>query len=237
LTIVTPSKWLADLVKQSFLSDYEVVVIPNGIDTTVFKPVRSDFKRRQNIEDKFMILGVANVWDQRKGLRHFLELADILEDDEIIVLVGLTKKQVKNLPANIIGITKTHDVQELVGIYSAADVFVNPTLEDNYPTVNLEAQACGTYTVTFDSGGTRETIIDPSHGIVCGEKTTKALRRVLNDIRINTQIDDLAGEPLGKREKRFFRRLARACSFKEFWRPIQNGIETHETMVDQFFPE
>lgn len=110
--------------------------------------------------------------------------------------MGLTKKQVENLPANIIGITKTHDVQELVGIYSAADVFVNPTLEDNYPTVNLEAQACGTYTVTFDSGGTRETIIDPSHGIVCGEKTTKALRKVLNDIRINTQIDDLAGEPL-----------------------------------------
>lgn len=196
LTIVTPSKWLAGLVKQSFLSDYEVVVIPNGIDTTVFKPVQSDFKRRHNIEDKFMILGVANVWDQRKGLRHFLELADMLENDEIIVLVGLTKKQVKNLPANIIGITKTHDVQELVGIYSAADVFVNPTLEETFGMTNLEAQACGIYTITFDSGGTRETIIDSSHGTVCGEKTTKALRKVLNDIRINTQIDDLAGEPL-----------------------------------------
>ena len=103
-----------------------------------------------------MILGVANVWDQRKGLKYFLELADILENDEIIVLVGLTKKQVESLPANIIGITRTNNIQELVEIYSAADVFVNPTLEDNYPTVNLEAQACGTYVVTFDSGGTRK---------------------------------------------------------------------------------
>ena len=155
LTIITPSKWLAGLVKQSFLSEYETVVISNSIDTTVFRPVPSDFKSRHAIEDKFMILGVANVWDQRKGLKYFLKLADILENDEIIVLVGLTKKQVESLPANIIGITRTNNIQELVEIYSAADVFVNPTLEDNYPTVNLEAQACGTYVVTFDSGGTR----------------------------------------------------------------------------------
>lgn len=194
LTIVTPSKWLAGLVKQSFLSEYETVVISNGIDTTVFRPVLSDFKSRHAIEDKFMILGVANVWSQRKGLKYFLELADILENDEIIVLVGLTKKQVESLPANIIGITRTNNIQELVEIYSAADVFVNPTLEDNYPTVNLEAQACGTYVVTFDSGGTRETIVDSSHGTVCGGKTTQALRNLLKGLRSQGLLDKLTVE-------------------------------------------
>ena len=199
LTIITPSKWLAGLVKQSFLSEYETVVISNGIDTTVFRPLPSDFKSRHAIEDKFMILGVANVWDQRKGLKYFLELADILENDEIIVLVGLTKKQVESLPANIIGITRTNNIQELVEIYSAADVFVNPTLEDNYPTVNLEAQACGTYVVTFDSGGTRETIIDSSHGTICGEKTTQALRKILSDLKQYMAIDDLKRQILAKK--------------------------------------
>ncbi len=194
MTIVAPSKWLAGLVKQSFLSEYEAVVIPNGIDTTIFRPVESDFKSRHAIEDKFMILGVANIWGERKGLKYFLELADILEKDEIIVLVGLTKKQVESLPVNIIGITRTHNVQELVEIYSSADVFVNPTLEDNYPTVNLEAQACGTYVVTFDSGGTRETIIDSSHGAVCGKKTTQALRNLLNGLRAQGLLDKLTVE-------------------------------------------
>ena len=220
LTIVTPSKWLAGLVKQSFLSEYETVVISNGIDTTVFRPVPSDFKSRHAIEDKFMILGVANVWDQRKGLKYFLELADILENDEIIVLVGLTKKQVESLPANIIGITRTNNIQELVEIYSAADVFVNPTLEDNYPTVNLEAQACGTYVVTFDSGGTRETIIDSSHGTVCGEKTTQALRNLLNDLRSQGLLDNLTVENL-KTKSGMFRDISKTMFFRRV-------LETYE---------
>ena len=220
LTIVTPSKWLAGLVKQSFLSEYETVVISNGIDTTVFRPVPSDFKSRHAIEDKFMILGVANVWDQRKGLKYFLELADILENDEIIVLVGLTKKQVESLPANIIGITRTNNIQELVEIYSAADVFVNPTLEDNYPTVNLEAQACGTYVVTFDSGGTRETIIDSSHGTVCGEKTTQALRNLLNGLRSQGLLDNLTVENL-KTKSGMFRDISKTMFFRRV-------LETYE---------
>lgn len=220
LTIVTPSEWLAGLVKQSFLSEYETVVIPNGIDTTAFRPVPSDFKSRHAIENKFMILGVANVWDQRKGLKYFLELADILENDEIIVLVGLTKKQVESLPANIIGITRTNNIQELVEIYSAADVFVNPTLEDNYPTVNLEAQACGTYVVTFDSGGTKETIIDSSHGTVCGEKTTQALRNLLNDLRSQGLLDNLTVENL-KTKSGTFRDISKTMFFRRV-------LETYE---------
>ena len=183
LTIVTPSNWLANLVKDSFLKEHEITVVPNGIDTTVFRPVKSDFKEKHNIENKFMILGVASVWNKRKGLEYFLELAEMLRQDEVIVLVGLNDKQIKQLPGNIIGISRTNDVQELIEIYSAADVFVNPTLEDNYPTVNLEAQACGTYTITFDSGGTGETIIDPSLGSICSEKDAKGMRKELDELR------------------------------------------------------
>lgn len=181
MTLVTPSRWLAELVKQSFLKDYHVVVIPNGIDTSVFKPTPSDFRKRYGLENKFIILGVANVWEERKGLKYFLELSKMLDDDEVIVLVGLNEKQKKSLPKNIIGISRTTSVKELAGIYTAADVFVNPTLEDNYPTVNLEAQACGTYVITFASGGAPETIVGA--GTVINDKTSEKIRETLYDVR------------------------------------------------------
>jgi putative colanic acid biosynthesis glycosyltransferase len=182
MTLVTPSQWLAGLVKESFLGDYPVQVIPNGIDTEVFKPTPSDFKKRYGLDGKFLILGVANVWEKRKGFDYFLDLSKYLSDDEIIVLVGLSEERIKNLPNNIIGIKRTNSAKELAEIYTAADVFFNPTLEDNYPTVNLEAQACGTYVITFDSGGTKETIISKESGIAikpCNAEDIMNLIRVL----------------------------------------------------------
>lgn len=158
MQIVTPSKWLAGLVKESFLREYEVQVIHNGIDLDVFRPTQSDFRKRYNIEDKLIILGVASVWDRRKGLNDFMELAKILSDDSIVVLVGLSDKQMKNLPKNIIGIKRTNSVKELAEIYTAADVFFNPTYEDNYPTTNLEALACKLPVVTYKTGGSPEMI-------------------------------------------------------------------------------
>ncbi|WP_198429581.1 glycosyltransferase [Thermosipho africanus] len=185
LTLVTPSQWLADLVKKSFLKEYPVVVIPNGIDISVFKPTPSDFRKKYRIEDKFVILGVANVWEERKGLKYFFELSKLLNEDEVIVLVGLSRKQKKNLPKNIIGLSKTNSVQELVGIYTTADVFVNPTLEDNYPTVNLEAQACGTFVITFDSGGAKETIIKKGETgwIISKENTPNKIFSKLSEVK------------------------------------------------------
>lgn len=182
MTLVTPSQWLAGLVKESFLRDYPVQVIPNGIDTEVFKPTPSDFKKRYGLDGKFLILGVANVWEKRKGFDYFLDLSKYLSDDEIIVLVGLSDERIKNLPNNIIGIKRTNSAKELAEIYTAADVFFNPTLEDNYPTVNLEAQACGTYVITFDSGGAKETIISKESGIAikpCNAEDIMNLIRVL----------------------------------------------------------
>lgn len=153
LTLVTPSHWLKEEVGKSFLADYPVQVIYNGINLDVFKKISID---KQN--QKKIILGVANVWDRRKGLDTFVQLAQILPEDYEIILIGLNQKQIQSLPHNIIGIERTSNIEELVEYYNKAIVFLNPTLEDNYPTTNLEAQACGTPVITFDVGGTKETL-------------------------------------------------------------------------------
>lgn len=160
MTLICPSQWLADLVGKSFLKGYPVEVRHNTIDRTVFKPTPSDFRKRYGIGDRFMILGVASPWTERKGLGDFIRLAGELDGEtNVIVLVGLTERQIKSLPMGVIGITRTDSPQELAGIYTTADVFFNPTVEDNYPTVNLEAEACGTPVITYDTGGCRETIL------------------------------------------------------------------------------
>ena len=178
LTIVTPSKWLAGLVKQSYLSEYKVEVINNGIDLDIFKPTKSDFRERYGLENKFIILGVANVWDRRKGLQYLIDLAEKIDDNYKVIIVGVSEKQKKSLPKNIIGITRTNNIRELVEIYSAADVFVNPTLEDNFPTTNLEAIACGTDIITFDTGGSSESAI--YYGYVTNDKSVDDIIKAIN---------------------------------------------------------
>ena len=174
VTIVTPSIWLSKLVKKSFLSKYNVKVINNGINLDAFKPTESDFREKNGLQDKKIVLGVASVWDERKGIGTFIELSKLLSEDYKLLMVGVSDEKAKSLPENIYKITCTHDVFELAEIYSAADVFVNPTMEDNYPTVNLEAIACGTPVITFDTGGSPESCVD---GIdtVCSQKTVAAL--------------------------------------------------------------
>lgn len=165
LTIVTPSKWLAALVKKSFLKDYPVKIINNGIDLNIFRPCHSNFRERFNLEDKFVILGVASPWSTRKGYQCFLDLSKVIKADEKIVLVGLDETTIRNLPDGIIGIAKTKSTAELAEAYSAADIFINPTLEDNFPTTNLEALACGTPLITFNTGGSPEAV-DKDSGLI-----------------------------------------------------------------------
>lgn len=165
-TIVTPSKWLADIVGESFLREYPVVVVNNGVDLKRFHPVRSDFRDVCGLQHNFLIVAVAAVWDERKGFGDYIKLAEKLDDETVLVMVGVTKQQKEKLPEKIIGVEKTESVQRLVEIYSAADVFLNLTYEDNYPTVNIEALACGTPIITYDTGGSPE-IADPENEIVC----------------------------------------------------------------------
>lgn len=184
LTIVTPSQWLADLVKQSFLKEYPVKVIHNGIDLSVFRPTPSDFREKYHIpQDKFVLLGVAFGWGRRKGLDVFVELSRRLDPEKYqIVLVGTDDAVDKNLPENILSIHRTQNQQELAEVYTAADLFVNPTREDNYPTVNMEAIACGTPVVTFDTGGSPESV-DEGTGVVVDCDDVDALEQKI--IRIS----------------------------------------------------
>lgn len=186
LTIVTPSFWLANEVKQSFLSEYTPVVINNGIDTTIFKPTKNVFKEKYEIVDKIMLLGVAFDWGERKGLQFFERLAKELDDRYQIVLVGLKDSQAKNLSNHIILISSTQNQMELAEIYSAADVFINPTLEDNFPTVNIEALACGTPVVTFQTGGSTE-MLDDSCGWVVPYGNYTELKKVVQSIDKKTE--------------------------------------------------
>jgi glycosyltransferase involved in cell wall biosynthesis len=158
LTLITPSQWLADLVQKSFLKEYTVEVRHNQIDSSVFCPTPGSFREKYGLENKTIVLGVASIWDARKGLDDFYKLSEQVDENIKIVLVGVDKGQMKKLPKNVLGIPKTNNAKELAEIYTAADVFFNPTYEDNYPTVNLEAQACGTYVITYRSGGAAETI-------------------------------------------------------------------------------
>lgn len=156
MTIVTPSQWLADLVKQSYLKDYLVKVINNGIDLNIFKPTESDFRKKHHLENKFILLGVAFGWGKRKGLDVFIELAKRLDCHFQIVLVGTNEDIDKQLPEKIISVHRTANQEELAKLYTVADLFVNPTREENFPTVNMESIACGTPVVTFKTGGSPE---------------------------------------------------------------------------------
>lgn len=181
LTIVTPSLWLASLFRESYLHTKEIRVINNGIDLSVFHKTESDFRQRYNIEDKRIILGVAFDWGYRKGLDVFIELAKKIDHRKVIVLVGLAEEQTCGLPSNVISIGRTNSQKELAEIYSAADVFFNPTREDNYPTVNMESIACGTPVVTFNTGGSPEMVDEKTGRVVYSNSLDEALA-LINEI-------------------------------------------------------
>ena len=167
LTIATPSQWLADLAKQSYLGYARIKAIHNGIDVGLFNPIVSDVKKRYDCENKKLVLAVAMGRSERKGYGYILKLAERLPKDEYqVMVVGLNERQMQEIPAGIIGIPRTANQKELAEIYSAADVLVNPTLGDTYPTVNLESIACGTPVVTFRTGGSPESITSETGAVV-----------------------------------------------------------------------
>ena len=157
MTVVAPSQWLAGLVRQSYLNEYPVRVIHNAIDLDIFKPTPSDFRKKHGLEGKYIVLGVADNWGYRKGLDVFVELSKRLDSRKYqIVLVGTSEYSEKQLPPDILAIRRTQNQAELARLYSAADVFANPTREEVFGMVNAEALACGTPVVTFDTGGSPE---------------------------------------------------------------------------------
>ena len=156
LTLTVPSQWLANRVKDSFLGEYPVEVIHNTVDTNVFKPTPSDFRQRYHLEEKVMLLGVANIWEERKGLKDFIALSKLLDDRYQIVLVGLTPEQCKDLPGNILCLPRTDNIRQLVQIYSAADLYINPSVEETFGMTILEAACCGTPSIVYEGTACEE---------------------------------------------------------------------------------
>lgn len=164
MTIITPSKWLAELTEQSFLNKYPIKVIYNGIDLRIFKPSESDFVKKYSLKGKKIVLSLASVWTKNKGIADVLELSNRLKDDYKFVVVGSLSDT--SLPENIIYIPRTESQTELAEIYTAADIFINPTYEDNFPTVNIESLACGTPVITYNTGGSPEALDDTCGAVV-----------------------------------------------------------------------
>ena len=185
LTIVVHSNWLHNTIKKSFLRNFPAVIINNGINTVNFKPkeiVKLQIKLK--VVDKFVILGIAAQWVKRKGFDDFIELSKFLKEDEIIVLDGVSDKQRINLPSNIIVSERARSVEELAELYSLADVFVNPSHEDNFPTTNLESLACGTPIIVYNTGGSPEAV-DTNTGIVVETGNISGIVEAISIIKAN----------------------------------------------------
>lgn len=178
-TLVPVSEWLGEMASQSFMGKFPIHVIHNGIDLSVFRRKGNEVRERLNIQDKFIVLGVSsNGFTGRKGLNDFVRLSQILPSTFQIVMVGLKKEEKKLLPDNIIGMSRTANVEELVDLYNAADVFINPTYSDNFPTTNIEALACGTPVVTYRTGGSPEAI-DRNTGVVVAQGNVSELANAI----------------------------------------------------------
>lgn len=184
LNLIPVSRWLENETKQSFLSGNKITQIYNGVDIKTFNPKDpSKIKIDRRIAGKFIILGAAGTWSKRKGIDDFVVLSKLLEKDEIIILVGISKAQKKELPENIIGITKTESVDELSLYYNLSDVFVNLTWEDSFSMTNLEALACGTPVVTYKTGGAVETIEDSVTGYIVQQGNIDEVKKMIQKIK------------------------------------------------------
>lgn len=185
LTIVPVSNWLGNLVRESFLNKYPQNLIYNGVNIGVFSPqINKSTKTNLGLDNHFMLLGVASGWSSRKGFEDFISLSNFINPDCVIVLVGLNDKQLKKLPSNIIGVNRTENIQQLAEIYSAADLFLNLTYEDNFPTTNIESLACGTPVLTYNTGGSIEAVSNET-GFIVEKGDLKAVLDVINLVKSN----------------------------------------------------
>lgn len=181
MTIVSVSKWLAGKVNQSFLKEFDSKVIYNGVDLNCFRPKssRQMIDNKYAIKDKFLLLGVATTWDKRKRLEDFIELSLLLNDTFAIILIGLSNEQIRKLPKNIIGISRTENQEELCDFYSASDLFLNLSVEETFGLTTAEALACGTPSIVYNATACPE-LIDDNTGFVVEKLNIKELVNKIN---------------------------------------------------------
>ncbi|MBQ3194481.1 MAG: glycosyltransferase [Oscillospiraceae bacterium] len=158
VTLIVPSHWLESRVKQSFLKDYPVEVVYNTINREIFRPTSGGFREKYGLEGKKVLLGVASVWDERKGLKDFLALSELLDETYKIVLIGLAPEQIAALPPNILGLPRTNSMEELARAYTAADIFLNPSTEETFGMTAMEARSCGTEAIVYQDTACEEIV-------------------------------------------------------------------------------
>ncbi|MCS2597202.1 glycosyltransferase [Bacteroides fragilis] len=185
MIIVPVCNWLSDMIGSSYLSQLRRYTIVNGIDLKVFRPSTdlSVLTKRYGLESKFVVLAVASNWNVTKGEFDIYHWARQVSDDVRFIMIGLNKTQIKKLPINILGFERTEDINQLVDFYSLADVFINPTYQDTFPTVNIEAMACGTPVIAYNTGGCKEMITD-SIGFVIDRGDKVRFLESLNEVRM-----------------------------------------------------
>lgn len=194
LSIIVPSQWLAGLVQQSFMSEYKIYVIPNGINSKVFHPsidAALTIKKYKIPKDRKIILGVADIWSKRKGIDDFIKLSEVLPVQYIIVLVGIKKREIKKLPLNIIGIPHTENMEDLAALYAAAHIFMNPSLEETFSLVTAEALACGTPVIALDTSAVKE-LVPEKCGIILHEHSAgdyiEAIKKLTSEYLNRSQV-------------------------------------------------
>jgi putative colanic acid biosynthesis glycosyltransferase len=188
MEIVTHSFWLENLVKKSFLKDFKVHVTPSAVNLQQFKPTSSKLREKYCLENKKVLLGCASIWTNRKGYHDFIQLSEKINDEFIIVMIGLNTKEINGLPQKIIGLQRTESIEELAQWYCIAYAFINPTSQDNFPTTNLEALACGTPVITYNTGGSPEAI-DHKTGFVVEKGNIQGILDSLNQLETLNQED------------------------------------------------
>lgn len=226
LTLVPVSKWLSDLIKTSFFSTYSIHRIHNGVDIAVFTPKdASSTQKKYSFERKFVMLGVASVWTKQKGLNDFIKLSQQLEQDEMIVLVGVTEEIIKILPANILGIKRTENIEELVRIYNSSDLVLNLSIQESFGLTTVEGFACGVPGIVYNCTASPE-LISSDTGFVVEQGDFKQLREAINTIKSNGK--DFYSKKCRERAERFYNKNERFQEYIDLYNKKLNVIKKNE---------
>lgn len=224
LTIVSVSKWLDKIVSKSFLSNVDREVIYNGIDMDLFLPCKNtnELKIKYNLRNRFIILGVATTWSNRKGLDDFIKLSNSLNSNEVIVLIGLNQKQINDIPDNIIGVERTENQLELRDFYNISNVFMNLSVEETFGLTTVEAMACGTPVIVYNSTASPE-LVDENTGVIVNRD---------EDFLVNL-VSSI--EEVKKKGKKYFSKncRSRAKLFFDKKDMLQNYIELYRKIINK----
>lgn len=186
LIIVPVSKWLDNIVANSFLKNQNSKFIYNGVDLDTFNynVNESSIRGRYGIGQKFFILGVSSPWTERKGLFDFIKLSKLISDDTIILLVGLSRKQIIDLPSNIIGIERTENQNQLRDLYASSNLFINFSVEETFGLTTAEALACGTPALVYNLTACPE-VVDSQTGFVIEHGDLNSVIEVIDVVKMN----------------------------------------------------